>query len=129
MPSRVWSHISDYAAMDANGKAMIIGEFDQIFAKNVPIKYHLLYVSVKWSGSDKETFTHAIRITSPSRNQIAVSNTIQTTINGGVQGIGNHVSVNAFMMVDLPDFGEYAVEILLDGNPVHIMPLTVVRRS
>ncbi len=29
------------------------------------------------------------------------------------------------MMINLPEFGEYAIEILLNGNPVHILPLTV----
>lgn len=128
MPSRVWSHICDYAAIDANGKAMIVGEFDHIFTQSVPLKYPILYVSTKWNGNDKETFTHAVRITSPSSKQISMSKPVQITIRGNVQGMGNHINIDAFMLVDFPEFGEYAIEILLDGNPIHIMPLTIVHR-
>lgn len=129
MPSRVWSHICDYAALDANGKAMIIGEFDHIYSQGVPLKFPLFFVTTKWNGNDKETFTHQVRITSPSRKQIANSGLANVTIKGNVEGIGNHTNVDGFMLVDFPEFGEYAIEILLNGNPVHIMPLTLVQRA
>ena len=128
MPSRVWSHICEYAAVDASGKATIIGEFDSIHTQGVPLKFPLLFAVVKWNGNDKETFTHQVRITSPSGKQVAISGLTNVAIKGNVQGIGNHTNVDGFMMIDLLELGEYAIEILLNGDPVHIMPLTIVQR-
>ena len=41
MPSRVWSHLCDYATIDASGKATIVGEFDNIYVPGLPIQYPL----------------------------------------------------------------------------------------
>ncbi len=73
MPSRVWSHLCDYAALNSNMKATIVGEFDEIFAAGVPLKFPLFFVITKWTGSDKETFIDQVRLVSPSRQQIAIS--------------------------------------------------------
>jgi hypothetical protein len=128
MPSRVWSHICDYAAIDANGKAMIIGEFSGINAKSAPVQHPLFFVVIKWAGVDQETFIHRVRITDPNRNTIVESPPENVTIRGGEKGEGGHISIHAFMMTVFKKFGEYSVEILLDDLPVHIMPLFIRQR-
>ena len=129
MPSRVWSHICDYAAIDANGKAMIIGEFDRINAQSAPVQHLLFFVVIKWAGVDQETFTHRVRITDPNRNTVVEGQPHIVTIRGGEKGEGNHVSVEGFMMTVFKEFGEYSVEILLDDLPVHILPLYISQRT
>jgi hypothetical protein len=127
MPSRVWSHLCDYAALDSNMKATIVGEFDEIFAAGVPLKFPLFFVITKWTGSDKETFIDQVRLVSPSRQQIAISSPNTVMIQGRRDGIGQHISLAGFMAIDLPEFGEYSLELLIDGNPVHILPLWVLQ--
>ncbi len=129
MPSRVWSHLCDYAAIDASGKATIVGEFDNINVPNLPIQYPLFFVISKWNGYSEESFTHSVRVTSPSGQEIAASPETNVTIRGAANGEGNHINADSFMMLPFQEFGEYAIEIMLNGNPVHILRLNVNQRT
>lgn len=125
MPSRVWSHLCDYATIDASGKPTIIGEFDNINVLGLPAEHPLFFVISKWNGYSGETFTHRVRVISPSGQEIAGSRETSVVIQGPPNGEGNHINVDSFMMFPLQEFGEYAIEIILNGNPVHILPLRV----
>jgi hypothetical protein len=125
MPSRVWSHLCDYAAIDGSGKPLIIGDFDNINAPNLPIQLPLFFVISKWVGYGGETFTHQIRIISPSGREISSSTQVDITIQPGPNDDGNHLNLDSFMMLQFDEFGEYVIEIVLDGNTVHILPLMV----
>lgn len=125
MPSRVWSHLCDYATIDASGKPTIVGDFDRINARSLPIQFPLFFVISKWNGYSGEFFTHRVRVVSPSGQEVAGTEEVNVTIQSAGNGDGNHVNIDSFMMLHLQEFGEYAIEILLNGNPVHILPLTV----
>jgi hypothetical protein len=127
MPSRVWSHLCDYATIDGNGKPTIVGDFDNINIPNVPFQLPLFFVISKWVGYGGETFTHRVRIISPSGREISSSSPVTVTIQPGVHDDGNHLNLDSFMMLLFDEFGEYAIEIVLDGNPVCILPLNVNR--
>lgn len=129
MPVRIWTHLCDYANIDANGKASIIGEFDRIFAQTMPVGHPIFFVISKWNGLGNETFNHRVRILSPSGREIAASQENHVTIPVTNNGEGNHITADAFLMIGFPEFGEYAVEILLNGNPVHILPLNITPMS
>ena len=125
MPSRVWSHLCDYATIDGSGKPMIIGDFDNINVPNLPIQLPLFFVISKWVGYGGETFTHYIRIISPSGREISSSSPVNVTIQPGPNDDGNYLDLDSFMMLQFDEFGEYVIEIVLDGNTVHILPLVV----
>jgi hypothetical protein len=125
MPSRVWSHLCDYATIDANGKPTIVGDFDRINANSVPIQFPLFFVISKWNGYSGEYFTHRVRVVSPSGQEISSTEEVNVMIQAMGSGDGNHVNIDSFMMMQLHEFGEYAIEILLNGDPVHILALMV----
>lgn len=125
MPSRVFSHLCDYATIDASGKPTIVGDFDRINARSLPIQFPLFFVISKWNGYGGEQFTHRVRVVSPSGQQLAITEEVNVTIRDMGGNDGNHVNIDSFMMLNLSEFGEYAIEILLNGDPVHILPLTV----
>ena len=127
MPSRVWSHICDYATMDASQKASIVGEFDVIFGRTVPVRHPFFFVVSKWNGYDKEQFTLEVRVTSPSRRIIANSGDANITIVGGANGEGYYIAINAFLMIEFREFGEHSIEFVLNGNAVHFLPLTIAQ--
>ncbi len=127
MASRVWSHLCDYASTDTNGKASIIGEFDRVFARQVPFTYPFFYVSAKWEGNDGEQITLGVRITAPSKKVVGEVTTSPITIKSMDGGIGAHINNNSFIGFPFTEFGEYAIELLLNGNVVHIMSLTAVQ--
>ena len=125
MPSRVWSHLCDYAAIDGSGKPMIIGEFDRIFAENLPVSHPIFFVIVKWEGTSQETFTRKIRITGTNRETIVESPLQTVVIQSGELSQGQHIAIDAFMMTAFKKYGEYSVELILDNIPVHILPLHI----
>ena len=125
MPSRVWSHLCDYATIDASGKPTIIGDFDRINARSLPIQFPLFFVISKWNGYAGEYFTHRVRVVSPSGQEITSTEEVSVNVQGAANGDGNHVNIDSFMMMQILEFGEHAIEILLNGNPVHILSLTV----
>lgn len=127
MPSRVWSHLCDYATVDAGGKATIIGEFDRIFAPNVPIQHPLFFVISKWAGNDNESFSYQIRVISPSRKEVLKGPRSIIIVKGNGNSYGNHINIDSFMMINIEEFGEYAIEIIVNENPVHILPLVVAK--
>lgn len=125
MPSRVWSHLCDYATIDGSGKPMIIGDFDNINVPTLPAQLPLFFVISKWNGYNGESFTHRIRVISPGGEEISSSSEVNVTIQGSASDDGNHINLDSFMMLQFYEFGEYAIEIVLNGNPVHILPLNV----
>ena len=127
MPSRVWSHLCDYATIDARGKATIVGEFDNIFVQTLPIQYPLYFVISKWSGFGGESFTLAVKVVSPSGKVLAGSPESAVTMQPMANGEGIHINADSFMMQRFEEAGEYAIEILLNGDPVHILRLNVVQ--
>ena len=127
MPSRVWSHLCDYATIDASGKPTIVGDFDRINARSLPIQFPLFFVISKWNGYSGEYFTHRVRVVSPSGQEISSTEEVNVTIRAIGNSDGNHVNIDSFMMMQLQEFGEYAIEILLNGNPVHILRLNVIQ--
>ncbi len=127
MPIRVWTHLCDYATVDVNGKASILGEFDRIFSQAVPANHPFFFVISKWNGMINESFSHQVIITSPTRQEIAVGSENRVVLRDTNNGGSNHITVDGFLMTNFPEYGEYAIEILLNGNPVHILPLHLVK--
>jgi hypothetical protein len=125
MPVRVWSHICDYAAIDASGKPTIVGEFDRIYAPAFPMRHPFFFVISKWSGSIGETFTHRVRVSSPNRQVLAESAETTITMRGEGESDSNHIAVDAFMMLEFPKSGEYSIDILINKLPVHVLRLAV----
>jgi uncharacterized protein DUF6941 len=123
MPTRVWSHISDYASF-VQGTSIIIREFNQIYLAPVPAVYPVFYVISKWKGAFNEQYTYAVKITSPSAAEILTTPVEQVKITGGPNGT-EHVSVTQLINTSLPVFGEYKVRLLINGTTVHSMPLHV----
>ena len=128
MPSRVWSHLSDYAMIDASGKASIIGEFDLIYAATLPAQHPMLFVTSKWIGFENESFTHQVRITSPSKKEVSKgprSTIIMQTRPGAHDSM--HINFDAFLLTSFEEYGEYAIDIIVNNDVVHILPLSIVR--
>ena len=121
MPTRVWSHISDYAAF-IRGTSIIIRDFNQLFLPEVPAVYPVFYVISKWKGAFNEQYTYAVRLTSPSASVILTTPVEQAKITGGPNGT-EHVSVTQLIQTTFPVFGEYKIRLLINGSTVHSMPL------
>src|SRR5688500_5610694 len=117
MPTRVWSHISEYAAV-IRGTSIIIRDCNQLALPEVPAVYPVFYVISKWKGTFNEQYTYAVRLTSPSATVILTTPVEQAKITGGPNGT-EHVSVIQLIQTTFPVFGEYKIRLLINGITVH----------
>jgi len=128
MPSRVWSHVCNYATQGRGGMVSIIEEFDTIGFPSMPAHYPFFQVASKWEGSEDESFVYGVRVTTPHR-------AVLYEVPGQAVTIRKHVAfaqpasflVSGFAGALFPEFGEYAVELLIDNLPVHILPLYILQ--
>jgi len=128
MPTRIWSHLCEYATVDMNGRASIFGEFNKIFVQNIPAKHPIFFVITKWGGYPNEEFTHQTKFISPSGKVLVATREIKTKIRESVNSEGFHIIIDSFVMVDIPEYGEYAIDIIVNGTPTYIMPLIIAQR-
>lgn len=126
MPTRVWAHLCEFATT-IGGRAFIIGESDTIAIGEVPSTLPLLHTIAKWNGHSGEQFHLRIRITAPSGKQLIFSPALRITIPLTPKGEGNHVNTVAITNMELPEFGEYSIEFVVDNNPVYVLPLYLVQ--
>jgi hypothetical protein len=123
MPTRAWSHISDYASV-LYGVSTIIRDFNRLFLPEIPFVYPVFYVISKWKGTFNEEYTYAVRLTSPSSAVIFTSPVEQVKITGGLDGT-EHVSVTQLINTNFPVPGLYRVRLLVNNITVYSMPLEI----
>lgn len=112
--------LADYATVTADQKLVIVGVFDVILAKTVPVRHSSMYVALRiCSGAiDNGDHTVIIRLVDPDGKpvgpELKAEFTVQVPLDldgeGALQlvmGIGN---------VELKEFGPYAVDILIDDR-------------
>ena len=126
MPTIDWAFLCDYAFVDAAGKASIIGTFENIFAGTLPIKHPQLYVALGMKLTPGDNFELSSKISSPTGREVSKVNTMKVVIPANAPGAGKGVVTLGYYSVEFTETGEYHVEIFIDGNSVHLIPLNVI---
>ena len=121
MPTRVWSHISDYASF-VQGTSIIVRDFNQLFLDLFPAVYPVFYVISKWRGTFNEQYTYSLKLTPPSGPAIITTPVEQVKITGGPYGT-EHVTVTQLTQISFSVPGEYKVRLLINGITAHSMSL------
>ncbi len=116
------------AATDYVGKLNVLGTFDSIHARQVPAVHPLCAVAMRLRFERIERGPHKIRV-----NMIdADGNLIIPPLDAGLQvNLPEGASSCAINMVlnlqslKFDKFGEYSVDLLIDGQPAAALPLFV----
>lgn len=125
MPSIRYAHLCEYARVDSNGTVSIIGIFDTIHMQQVPAGFPLLHVITNIGGQQAETFQFATRIAGPDGNILQAVQPVEIRVlNEGAYS----TQINGYMGTVFPAFGEYTVEVLVNGMVVHTIPFIVLQR-
>ena len=122
MAEIIWVHLCDYAFSERFGKASIIGEFDRIYSPKFPTKFPQLFLALKMRLANEERFTLEIVFRAPDGNIIAGSTVPEERMKLN-QGNQKAVFIFAFYNLNLPEPGEYSVDIRVNGTTVYILPL------
>jgi len=126
MPAINWTFLCDYAFVDRAGRASIIRTFTFIRAPGLPFRYPQIFLALEYMADRSEDFTLGAMITSPSGKQVAkvelnrkAKSTEKGKLEKGVLPLG-------FYNCKFEEAGEHHVEILINGQSVHFLPLNIV---
>lgn len=118
-----WAFLCDYAVIDISGKISILGIFEHIRSPHVPIRWNQLFLATQFDlGLNANVHTAAV-LSDPSGNEIV------RTVGGYSTTSGDYpysFVTYSFYAIDLKEFGEYRVELFVEGISVHSIPFQVI---
>lgn len=125
MPTIDWAFLCDYAFVDASGKSSIIGIFENINARSLPTTHSQMYIALGMKLNPGDNFEVSSKITSPTGKEIAQVNPQRITIPANAPGVGKGVVAFGFYGTKFSETGEHHIEIFLDGNSIHFIPVNI----
>lgn len=120
-PTLLYSVLCDDIRREENGKFILLGLFETIGAKEFPASHPALFIINGWIGGVGR-FTQYTRILDPNGHEISRD---QETAFELSTLKSRHSIIARFNNLELPQAGEYAVEILLNGDLKLRYPLVV----
>ncbi len=119
--------LADAAAIDASGKLSILGIFDHISAGDFPTRHDRMTLVFRLSASADEAGRHSIsiRVVSPSAEELSrLDGELQVgpSRGPGPIRIPQVVHLDGFVF---PEPGEYALDVLVDGEVIDSVALTL----
>ena len=118
--------LCDFASADAVGKLSIIGIFDTIYATQVPAAHGLCALAARMRFDKIEEGLKKIKISFVDSDGKLIMPAIETQINIQVPpNLPNSTAqiVSIMMQIRLPNFGEYSVDLAIDGRQEASTPL------
>ena len=120
-PALLYSVLCDDVRREDNGKFILLGLFETIGAREFPAAHPTLFIVNGWIAG-AGSFRQYSRILDPSGHELARD---QETPFELPNLKSRHSVIARFSNLELPKAGEYAVEILLNGDLKLRYPLVV----
>ena len=116
------------AATDQHGKLNVLGAFDTVFAKDVPVVHPACAVAARIRFSKVEEGEHAVRICVIDQDGKEVVPKLDGKVSVRVADEAGSAVVNLvlnFQRLKLPDYGEYSIDLAIDGDQKASLPFFV----
>ncbi len=120
--------VCDAATSDSGGKLNVLGSFDRINASTVPVTHPLCALAIKMRFERLEEGAKRVRISFMDTDGKPVMPTLDAATQ--VQFPPGEHSVTACLVLQiqqlkLPNFGEYSIDLAIDGRHEASIPLFV----
>ncbi|MGI9086376.1 MAG: DUF6941 family protein [Chthoniobacterales bacterium] len=120
--------LCDAATVDSGGKLNVLGSFDRINAATTPVTHPLCSLAMKVRFERLEEGDKRIRISFVDSDGKAVMQTLEA--GSRIQFPPNESTVTACFVLQiqqmkLPNFGEYSIDLAVDGRHEASIPLFV----
>ncbi len=121
--------LADAATIDGSGKLNILGIFDRLGTTAFPTRHPRMCLVLRFSAGVHELGRHevAIVLRAPDGGEV-VRIDGEMNLAGGARGVSKGVLVPHILNMDglvFPKAGQYAFDILIDGEHHAALPLTV----
>ncbi|SRR6266487_430690 len=120
--------LCDAATTDAAGKLNILGSFDRLNAKQVPVIHPQCSLAIKLRFERVEEGKKRLRIAFVDSDGAAVMPTLDATTEVCFQGNDSTSTVSLALNIQqlkLPRFGEYSIDLAVDDRHESSIPLFV----
>jgi hypothetical protein len=120
--------LCDAATVDAGGKLNILGSFDRLNAKQVPVIHPQCSLAIKLRFERIEEGKKRLRIAFVDSDGAAVMPTLDATTEVRFQGNDSTSTVSLALNIQqlkLPRFGEYSIDLAVDDRHESSIPLFV----
>ena len=118
--------LADYALIDQQGKLSVLGIFQHVWVSEFPAVHPRTHLVLRVRGRRTEIGSHSIRIRFVDAQGAELLGGDGTVQFGEPPAGVTDVEAGAVLVFDvpLPAGGQYAFEIVLDGEPALRVPLT-----
>ncbi len=116
------------AAADYNGKLSILGAFDAIWARTAPAVHPQCAVALRMRFSRVEEGEHKVRINIVNADGKSVVKPFETSAKIQYKEHVNSIAANMILNlhgIKFPDFGDYSIDLTLNGKHEASLPLFV----
>ena len=118
------------AATDQHGKLNVLGAFDNIFAKELPIRHPSCSIAARVRFSKIEAGDHAVRIFIIDADGSSIGPKLEGNIAVRIGDNASTAVVNLILNIqnlEFKEYGQYQIDLAIDGNvqaslPLHIRP-------
>jgi hypothetical protein len=124
--------LCDAATVDAGGKLNVLGSFDRLNAKQVPVVHPQCSLAIKLRFERVEGGSKRLRIAFVDADGTSVMPTLDVTAD--VQFQGNEATATLplalnIQQLQVPAFGDYSIDLAINDRHEASIPLTVARAS
>ena len=116
------------AATEDRGKLNLLGSFDHLMARQAPVVHASCALALKMRFAKTEEGSHQIRVTFIDEDGHEVLDALQVTVSvlvaPGESTATSHIVLN-IQQLKLPNFGEYSIDLAVDGREEGSLPLYV----
>ncbi|MGR3320223.1 MAG: DUF6941 family protein [Candidatus Anammoxibacter sp.] len=119
------------AATNSDGKLNILGSFSHIFGKEAPITHPLCALAIKLRFEKIEQGSKRLRISFVNADGKPVIPTLEQTFTVNVHPNESTANVNLVLLIQqlkLENFGDYSIDLAIDGRLEGAIPLAVRQR-
>ena len=127
MASINWIFLCDYAFVDAAGKASIIGMWEHINARLLPLVWPQMYIVMNFIPDPTAETNIGVILSSPTGQEIAKIEGAKLKNPPAPSGILNRAVITfGFFNTNFKEPGEHHIEILFNGLSIHSLPFTIL---
>jgi hypothetical protein len=122
--------LCDAATVDATGKLNILGSFDRLHAREVPVMHPQCALAIKLRFERVEEGQKRIRIAFVDSDGVAVMQAMEATTEVRFRADDPTVTASLALVIQqlrLPRFGEYSIDLAVDDRHEASIPLFVSR--
>lgn len=116
------------AATEQRGKLNVLGAFDTVFSREIPVVHPACAVAARVRFSKIEQGEHSVRIGVIDQDGKEVVPKLEGKVSVRVGDEAGSAAINLilnFQRIKLPDYGEYRIDLIVDGEQKASLPLFV----